>query len=326
MLRRFGGFEDLGGFGFGDFEGVNAAQARAPAVDMEHYAGGFFVILVEETLENLHHEIHRGVVVVQKINLVHRRPLGLRLGFHGKPDTGIGGVAVLLLRACGSLGHWYVSCHKGDYTTGQFMIHPTPRSGPSFARLRIGLFGGSFNPAHDGHLAMSLYALKHLRLDQVWWLVSPQNPLKSQEDMWPLAERLRSAEALAAPHPRLVVTTLESKLGTCYSIDTVNELKRRYPQTRFVWLMGADNLQAFHRWRRWEDLFHTLPIAVFRRPGYGAGQHHGRAALRFAGAARPGREAPCLAGLKAPAWLMLDNRLNGLSSTQIRHKRQKNKD
>src|ERR1700733_917906 len=118
------------------------------------------------------------------------------------------------------------------------MINPGPHSGHAFAGLRIGLFGGSFNPAHGGHLAMSLYALKRMGLDQIWWLVSPQNPLKPERGMLPLAERLQRARALAR-HPKIIVSAIEAQLGTRYTVDTLRVLRTRFPAARFVWLMGA---------------------------------------------------------------------------------------
>ncbi|MDD5586652.1 MAG: nicotinate-nucleotide adenylyltransferase [Alphaproteobacteria bacterium] len=198
------------------------------------------------------------------------------------------------------------------------MIHPTPFSGSTFAGARIGLLGGSFNPAHEGHVAMSLYALKRLRLDRVWWLVSPQNPLKPAADMAPLAERLRQARLLAKAAPRIAVTAIEERLGTRYTIDTVHKLQSRMPRARFVWLMGEDNLRQCHLWQRWEALFQTVPIAVFRRPGYAAGHRDGRAAQRFAAARQKTGAAGQLAVMTPPAWLMLDNRPNPLSATQVR--------
>ena len=193
------------------------------------------------------------------------------------------------------------------------MIHPSPHSGPAFRGLRIGLLGGSVNPAHGGHVAMSLFALKKLRLDQVWWLVSPQNPLKTKAA--PLGERLAQARLLTRANPRLVVTDLETKLGTRFTLDTLKALQKRMPATRFVWLMGADNLRQFSRWHRWEALFRAVPIAVFRRSGYGAG---GKAAQHFQAARRDARTAAIFATQTAPAWIMLDNKLNALSATRLR--------
>lgn len=134
---------------------------------------------------------------------------------------------------------------------------------------RIGLLGGSFNPAHGGHRRISLFALKALDLDEVWWLVSPGNPLKSSKGMAPLYARFQSAQK-RAERARIKVTALELAWGTRYTVDTVLQLARRYPQHEFVWLMGSDNLAQFHRWRRWRTIGRTMPIAVIARPGYDA--------------------------------------------------------
>jgi nicotinate-nucleotide adenylyltransferase len=132
----------------------------------------------------------------------------------------------------------------------------------------IGLLGGSFNPAHEGHLHITLYALKKLHLDEVWWLVSPHNPLKSSASLAAYEERLQSARDIAAAHKRIRVLDIEARLGTRYSWQIVAELKRRFPGVRFVWLMGADNLAQFHRWRRWVEILHKIPIIVFDRAPY----------------------------------------------------------
>lgn len=134
---------------------------------------------------------------------------------------------------------------------------------------RIGLLGGSFNPAHGGHRRISLFALDTLGLDEVWWLVSPGNPLKAGAGMAPLAKRLRSARAMARRAP-IRVTAIEQALGTRYTVDTLRGLRRRYPRHRFVWLMGSDNLAQLHRWRDWRTIARTMPIAVIARPGYDA--------------------------------------------------------
>lgn len=201
------------------------------------------------------------------------------------------------------------------------MMHITPHSGSSVAGQRIGLLGGSFNPAHQGHRSVSLFALKRLKLDQIWWLVSPQNPLKSKQGMASLADRLRNARKTAA-HPRIHVTDLESQLGTFYTIDTLKALRQRFPTTDFVWLMGADNLQQIPKWRSWQDIFMSVPVAVFRRPAYAAGRRLGKAVLRFDRFWRSVRQGHQLAGSKPPAWLVLDNVLNGMSATQVRQSRQ----
>ncbi len=132
---------------------------------------------------------------------------------------------------------------------------------------RIGLLGGSFNPAHGGHRAISLFALRALGLDEVWWLVSPGNPLKDAKTMAPLEARLASAEALARGAP-IRPTAIEAKLGTRYTADTLRALKSRYPRHQFIWLMGADNLLQFDEWRNWRGIARTVPIAVIARPGY----------------------------------------------------------
>lgn len=132
-----------------------------------------------------------------------------------------------------------------------------------------GLLGGSFNPAHGAHRAISLFAQAALGLDEVWWLVSPGNPLKPKAGMAPLSARVRSAQAMAARAP-IRVTAIERELGTRYTVDTLRALKRRYPQRRFVWLMGADNLAQFHLWKDWRAIAREMPIAVIARPGYDA--------------------------------------------------------
>lgn len=135
------------------------------------------------------------------------------------------------------------------------------------AGARIGLLGGSFNPAHGGHRRISLFAAKALGLDEVWWLVSPGNPLKSATGMAPLHARMASALAQTRRAP-IRVTAIERELGTRYTADTLAALTRRYPGKRFIWLMGSDNLAQFHRWHDWRRIARTMPIAVVARPGY----------------------------------------------------------
>lgn len=183
--------------------------------------------------------------------------------------------------------------------------------------LRIGLLGGSFNPAHPGHRHVALVALQRLRLDAVWWLVSPQNPLKPAAGMARLADRLASARRVAR-HPRFQVTTLESDLGTRFTADTVAALCRRFPATRFVWLMGADNLFSVHRWQRWTDIFHRVPVAVIVRTPYSVRASRGMAAYRFRRWRLPERRACRLAARTAPAWVFLHVRRHPASSTEIR--------
>ncbi|WP_420608059.1 nicotinate-nucleotide adenylyltransferase [Novosphingopyxis sp.] len=132
---------------------------------------------------------------------------------------------------------------------------------------RVGLLGGSFNPAHGGHRSISRFAIDALRLDAMWWLVSPGNPLKAERGMAPYEARLGSARKLAR-RSRIVASDIERRLGTRYTVDTLRALKRRYPGTRFIWVMGADNLAQFHRWKDWRTIARTMPIAVIARPGY----------------------------------------------------------
>jgi nicotinate-nucleotide adenylyltransferase len=148
--------------------------------------------------------------------------------------------------------------------------------------LRVGLLGGSFNPAHDGHIHASELALKQLHLNYVWWLVAPQNPLKDARGMAPFATRLTRATAFAC-HPRIVVTGLESDLGTRFTIDTLHALQRRFGRIHFVWLMGSDNLLQLPHWRDWRDIFAAMPVAVVARPGNVLSARTSKAATHFRG-------------------------------------------
>ncbi len=188
-------------------------------------------------------------------------------------------------------------------------------------RGRVGLLGGSFNPAHAGHRHIALLALRLLRLDEVWLLVSPQNPLKPVAGMAPLGQRLASAEAVCAGHPALRPTVIETELGTRYTADTVEVLRRRFPHIRFVWLMGADNLAGFHRWSRWESIFRSVPVAILARGPYSARTLGARAARRFAGSRLPSSRARFLWQGQPPAWVFLHIRRHAASSTAIRNRR-----
>jgi nicotinate-nucleotide adenylyltransferase len=183
--------------------------------------------------------------------------------------------------------------------------------------MRIGLLGGSFNPAHAAHRHISLTALKRLGLDQVWWLVSPGNPLKTGAKQPSLEKRLVAARE-AARHPRIAVTGFEGARRSRYTVDTLRFLKRRYPGVRFVWLMGADNLAELHRWRDWPELFRLVPIAVFDRPGFRLKGMSSKAAQRFQVYRVDDSDAPGLASLEPPAWTMLSEKLSPLSSTSLR--------
>ena len=180
-----------------------------------------------------------------------------------------------------------------------------------------GLLGGSFNPAHDGHRRLSLGAIRRLGLDEVWWLVSPGNPLKDGQAMAPLPARLLSARRAARRAP-IRATAIEQELGTRYTIDTVRALLRRYPHRQFIWLMGADNLAQFHRWRDWRTIARLVPIAVVTRPGY-----HGDAlkapAMGWLGRfVRPAAEASRWTRWRLPSLVLLELPPDPTSATALR--------
>ena len=181
--------------------------------------------------------------------------------------------------------------------------------GPAADGLRIGLLGGSFNPAHSGHLYVSETAIKRLHLSAVWWLVSPGNPLKSETGMAAFVKRLKGAEEIAHGHPRIHVSGLEQELGTRYTVDTVAALERRFPKIQFVWLMGSDNLAQFSRWRRWQELARKIPIAVVQRPGSILASLNAPLVRRF-GTTR--------ALSTPPAVMILDGARNPESATRLR--------
>ncbi len=185
------------------------------------------------------------------------------------------------------------------------------------ALTRIGLLGGSFNPAHGGHRRISLFMLDALGLDAVWWLVSPGNPLKPKAGMAPLAARLASAQAQAR-RARIVPTAIERELGTRYTLDSLRALRRRYPKLQFVWLMGSDNLAQFHRWRHWREIAHTMPIAVIARPGY-EGAALASPAGAWLGRYRRSQAMPnTRAGWSAPALIYLRFDPDPRSATALR--------
>jgi nicotinate-nucleotide adenylyltransferase len=187
---------------------------------------------------------------------------------------------------------------------------------PAARGTRVGLLGGSFNPAHAGHRYVSLEALKRLGLDQVWWLVSPQNPLKPLKGMAPLAERVARARAVAA-HPRIKVLALESRLRTRYTVDTLARLAG-WRDKEFVWLIGADNLAQLPRWRQWRRVLAACPVAVFERHPYSYRALAGSAAVAFAGRRVDERGAAAIALAPPPAWVFVRLRPHPASATALR--------
>lgn len=187
-----------------------------------------------------------------------------------------------------------------------------PAGGP-----RVGLFGGSFNPAHKGHLHVSLEAIKRLDLDELWWLVSPQNPLKPERGMAPFEQRLAAARRLVR-HPAIHVSDCEQRWHSPYSADTIERLRRRYPRHSFVWVMGADNLADFERWHRWQDIFQALPIAIFDRRTYAQSASASKPLKRFGRHRLPERSARLLVLQHPPVWTYFYGRLHAASASAIR--------
>jgi nicotinate-nucleotide adenylyltransferase len=180
---------------------------------------------------------------------------------------------------------------------------------------RIGLLGGSFNPAHEAHVHISLVAMRRLGLDAVWWLVAPQNPLKSVSGMAPLSRRLEQARAVAR-HPRIHVSAPEVGLGTRFTVDTVEALRARFPLARLAWLMGGDSMTNFHHWHDWPRIARAVPLVVVARPGHTVGALMSLAAQRLR--SRRVTHAKDLFSGSLPAWIYLEERLLPVSATAIR--------
>ena len=195
------------------------------------------------------------------------------------------------------------------------MARPGDRTGPPL--IKTGLLGGSFNPAHAAHRQISLMAAKALGLDEVWWLVSPGNPLKPKVGMAPLAVRLRAARAMARRSP-IRPTAIEQQLGTRYTVDTLRALTLRHPKRRFVWLMGADNLAQFNAWKDWRRIARTMPIAVIARPGYDGAARASRAMGWLRGFVRPRSAAKEWTMWRPPALVLLRFRPDKTSATALR--------
>ncbi|CAN1724031.1 putative nicotinate-nucleotide adenylyltransferase [Hyphomicrobium sp. 1Nfss2.1] len=187
----------------------------------------------------------------------------------------------------------------------------------AYAGQRIGVMGGTFNPPHEGHALVATTALRRLKLDQLWWMVTPGNPLKSGNGLPPLAERLAASRRLVTD-PRIAVTGFEEGLGQSYTYATLTHLTGRMPGVHFVWVMGADNLASFHRWRRWREIAELVPIAVVDRPGWRFRALASPAAVRLMPFRIPEMAAGRLAMMRPPAWVFLSTRLSGASSTALR--------
>jgi nicotinate-nucleotide adenylyltransferase len=184
--------------------------------------------------------------------------------------------------------------------------------------MRIGLLGGSFNPPHVAHRAISLFAIKRLKLDRVWWLVTPGNPLKDRGALHDLDQRIDAAREMAED-PRIDISCLESVIGTRYTVDTITYLRRRASGLRFVWIMGADNLAQFHRWQNWRRIAAEVPIAVIDRPPQSFRALAAPAAQALARYRLPENQAGRLADHRTPAWVFLTGMKSSLSSTGLRN-------
>ncbi|WP_439122624.1 nicotinate-nucleotide adenylyltransferase [Marivita sp.] len=182
--------------------------------------------------------------------------------------------------------------------------------------MRVGLLGGSFDPAHEGHVHLTRVAMRRFGLDKVIWLVSPGNPLKTRGPA-PLDDRIAHAQQIIRD-PNVIISDFETRIGTAYTAETIDALKAIHPGANFVWLMGADNLQQFHRWQRWEDILHTLPIGILARPGWRQSGLHSRTARQYRHARLPGRASQLLADFSAPAWCFVNMPMTPVSSTELR--------
>ncbi len=180
----------------------------------------------------------------------------------------------------------------------------------------IGLLGGSFDPAHSGHVSITRAALMRFQLDRVWWMLTPHNPLKSRTPA-PMGRR-KAAAQLIMRHPRVEITDIETALGTNVTAQTLRALRARYPGVRFVWLMGADNLAQFHRWQDWRWIMENVPVGVLARPGDRISARMSKAATIYRHAQLPGRAAPLLGQRAAPAWCFLNVPMSDQSSSEIR--------
>ena len=198
-------------------------------------------------------------------------------------------------------------------------LDPALRVPPHGRGQRIGLLGGSFNPPHAGHLHVSRIALRRLKLDAIWWLVTPGNPLKDNSGLPPIEQRIAACRDLVQDR-RIVPTGCEEGFGTQFTADTLSVLVRRCPGVRFVWIMGADNLAGFHRWQRWSTIAALMPIAVVDRPGSTLASSRARAATALSGFRQSENAAARLVNSRPPAWIFLHGARSDLSSTALRRR------
>ena len=215
---------------------------------------------------------------------------------------------------------WAKAGHRTRAMAGSDPIRADPRTRRGVSR-RVGLLGGSFDPPHEGHLHVTLAALRSLRVQSVWWLVSPGNPLKDAPGA-SLEHRIRASRTLVGRYQRVSVSDMESRLGTRHTVDLLRRLSIRAPSCRFVWIMGADNLAVFHKWKAWPEIFLRIPIAVMPRPGSQVRAGLSLAARRFARFRVPPRAAAGLALHGPPRWCLLGGPLQPASSSRIRAMRE----
>lgn len=186
------------------------------------------------------------------------------------------------------------------------------------AGRKIGLLGGSFNPAHDGHVHLSHEAKKRLGLDEVWWLISPQNPLKTTDEMADYATRLAHARRLIAAAPFIRISEIEQECSLRYSIDTIDALQHRHPRTHFVWLIGADNLAIFHRWKKWQSIMGRIAVAVFDRAPFSHSALRSKMAVRYHARRLRERDARQLSTAQTPVWVWCSMPRHPLSASDLR--------
>ncbi|MBD9389538.1 nicotinate-nucleotide adenylyltransferase [Rhizobium sp. CG4] len=182
----------------------------------------------------------------------------------------------------------------------------------------VGLFGGSFNPPHGGHALVAEIALRRLGLDQLWWMVTPGNPLKNHKELAPLSARIQACEHLVHD-PRIKITAFEKSFGVSYTANTLKKIKARNPGVRFIWIMGADNLKSFHRWQKWREIAETFPIAVIDRPGATLSYLSSTMAQAYSHARVDEDDAGVLWTKNAPAWTFVHGPRSTLSSTALRN-------